>query len=95
LNALTFDTHAFIKRLMSSGMPEAQAETVSDLVKESQDSTIATLATKADLCQEIVALKADIGAETAPLKAELLLLKWMVGTVLVLVLGVFAKLYGH
>lgn len=84
MNALTFDTHAFIKRLISSGMPEAQAETVSDLVKETQENSINTLATKADLKEE-----------TAPLKAELLLVKWMVGFTLALVVGIFVKLFVH
>jgi len=84
MNTLTFDTHAFIKRLISSGMPETQAETLSDLVKESQENSVSALATKSDLKEE-----------TAPLKAELTLLKWMLGFVLAFQVAVFAKLFLH
>jgi hypothetical protein len=31
MSAITFDTHAFVKRLMAAGMPEPQAEILADL----------------------------------------------------------------
>jgi hypothetical protein len=47
--AVTFDTHALIKRLTAAGMPESQAETVTALVTEARDVDFAQLATKTDL----------------------------------------------
>ena len=46
MSAIAFDTHAFIKRLIAAGMPEAQAE----VLAEEQAKLIETqLATKIDL----------------------------------------------
>ena len=46
MSAIDFDTHAFIKRLVQAGMPEAQAE----VLAEEQAKLIETqLATKTDL----------------------------------------------
>ena len=46
MSAIAFDTHAFIKRLVQAGMPEAQAEVLAD----EQARLIETqLATKTDL----------------------------------------------
>ena len=46
VSAIAFDTHAFIKRLVHAGMPEAQAEVLAD----EQAKLIETqLATKTDL----------------------------------------------
>lgn len=46
MNAIAFDTHAFIKRLTAAGMPERQAE----VLAEEQAKLIEThLATKTDL----------------------------------------------
>lgn len=84
MTSLAFDTHAFIKRLIAAGMPEAQAETVTSLVKEAQENGVSSLATKADLREEI-----------APLKAELMLVKWMLGFVLAFLGAIFAKLFFH
>lgn len=82
MTAFAVDTHAFIKRLTASGMPEAQAETITSLVKEAQETSLGDLATKTDL----VSLKGDMRAEIEPvklemagLKAELGVVKWMVG----------------
>ena len=46
---LTFDTHAFIKRLTFAGMPEPQAEAVTAMVNEAREIDLANLATKADI----------------------------------------------
>jgi hypothetical protein len=46
---ITFDTLKFVKRLKASGFEEEQAEALSDAFKESQETTIADLATKSDL----------------------------------------------
>jgi hypothetical protein len=46
MNAIPFDTHAFIKRLTNAGMPESQAEV---LAAEQARLIESQLATKVDL----------------------------------------------
>lgn len=84
MTTLTFDTHAFIKKMVAAGMPEAQAEAVTSMVREAQDSAAGGVATKA-----------DIREETAPMKAELPLMKWMLGFVLAFQIGIFVKMFIH
>ena len=48
MHSVSFDTHKFITTLISAGMPLGQAETISDVLRDSHD--IGNLATKADLC---------------------------------------------
>ena len=64
--SIVFDTHAFVKRLTSVGMPEEQAEALADEQARLLDER---LATKADLRETEARLKADI-------------LKWMFGALL-------------
>jgi hypothetical protein len=66
--AITFDTHHYIKLLCAQGMPEAQAETVVQVIGDAQDNVdLSDLATKADL--ELMATKADL--ELMATKADL------------------------
>ena len=51
MTAITFDTHAFVKRLTATGMPEVQAETVTDLVRMAQDGAAGDLAAKGDIAR--------------------------------------------
>jgi len=95
MTAVTFDTHAFIKRLVAAGMPEAQAEAVTALVREVQDGNSTDAATKGDLVRVETLLRSDIREETAPIKAELPLMKWMVGFVLAFQIALFVKLFVH
>lgn len=74
----TLDTLAVVKRLKAAGFTDDQAEAVSGIVRDSQGVDLSNLATKADL-------KADL----AEVKAEIL--KWMFGQTLV-ILGVVAAL---
>lgn len=80
MTAITFDTHAFIKRLTAAGMPEQQAEAVTTMVGEARDAEASQLATKADILAvkgEILAAKSELKAEMSELKAEMM--KWMIG----------------
>lgn len=65
-DAITFDTHRFVKHLTASGFSETQAEALAD---EQVNLVNSNLATKSD----IQALKVEI----QKVRAELL--KWMVG----------------
>jgi len=55
-NPLPFDTHAYIKRLVAAGMPEAQAEVQAEALAE---FVLSQLATKNDLQQ----VKTDLQQE--------------------------------
>jgi len=72
MNAVLFDTHAFIKRLTAVGMPEAQAEVLADEQARLIDER---LATKTDL----TALASSVKADISEAKADIL--KWMFGTI--------------
>ena len=73
MNAITFDTHAHIKKLKEQGIAEKQAEAFVEMVKEAQEINASALATKADLTELRNTTKADL----AELKAEII--KWVVG----------------
>jgi hypothetical protein len=71
-SAIAFDTHASVKRLMQSGMPEAQAEALVEVVSKTADMPdISNLATKADLEQLRLATKADLDQLRLATKADL------------------------
>jgi hypothetical protein len=46
-----FDAHRLVKRLVAVGFSDEQAETVTDVVRESRETDIANLATKADIAE--------------------------------------------
>jgi multidrug efflux pump subunit AcrA (membrane-fusion protein) len=62
-----FDTHSSVKTLTAAGMPEGQAEAITELFKASRDADLNVLATKADLAQ----LRADLQQQIAELRADL------------------------
>jgi len=62
----TFDTHRFVRRLEAAGLPTPQAESIADAFKEAQGES------------DLVTRK-DLQIELAPIKGDLLLLKWMMG----------------
>lgn len=71
-SALAFDTHASVKRLMQSGMPEAQAEALVEVVSKTADMPdISGLATKADLDQLRLATKADLEQFRTAIRADM------------------------
>jgi hypothetical protein len=73
--AIRFDTPKFTKKLQEAGFPDVQAEAVVDaLVGATGEAELAT--------------KKDLQIELAPLKADLTLIKWMLG----LLLGVITAL---
>ncbi len=86
MNTMTFDTHAVIKRLVATGMPENQAEAVTALVQEAQEGAVSGLATKADI--------ADVKRDIAETKADLL--KWVFGALAAQTALLSAiKFFGH
>lgn len=71
MNVLAFDTHRVVKRLMEAGFSDTQAETVTDVLRESRELDVGQLATKADLTNEIALLKTELKGEIDALRAEL------------------------
>jgi len=80
--AITFDTLKFVKALKAAGFDDAQAEVLTEALKDAQDVHLAELATKADLRE--LELK---------LEGELKLLRWMVGVMLAGVLSLVLKAF--
>jgi hypothetical protein len=76
--AVTFDTHKFVRKLKDSGFEEKQAESLIE-------------ALQAAITESDLVTKKDFQIELAPLKADLNLLKWMVGALLGLAITHFAK----
>jgi hypothetical protein len=86
-----FDTHQTVKDLTAVGFTDAQAEALTQALRQVQNVDLSDLATKtdiaatrADLHQEIVDLRnevklefANVRREMAELKAELI--KWVLG----------------
>lgn len=67
---MNYDTHAAVKRLISSGLNEETAEAITAEIQEARDFDFSTLATKTELKAEIQGVKAEIKAETQTLRAE-------------------------
>ena len=84
MTALTFDTHAYVKRLKEAGFTEAQAEAQTTALVEALKSGVSELATRVDIdrleeCTD------------GPFK----LLQWMIGFDLALTLAVLFLLLRH
>lgn len=78
MSTVALDTLKVAKRLRDAGFSEAQAEGVTDAIREGavgQD-----LVTKAQLDSGLANLKAELKAEIADIKAEII--KWMFGAML-------------
>jgi hypothetical protein len=74
---ITFDTLKFVERLEKAGVSREQATAFSDAQKEAFSEALdTTLATKTDI--EVV-------------RAELVLVKWMLGVVIAISVANFAK----
>ena len=79
MNAIAFDTHAHVKRLVGAGMSESQAEAVIEAVRQTAElPNISDLATKADLQitkselqSSITAVQADLTATRSELRGEI------------------------
>ena len=83
VNATTFDTYRIVKRLKDAGFSDHQAETITDVLRESRAADLSDLVTKSDLKAALsdlgTELKADIAGvktEMADLKADIF--KWIV-----------------
>lgn len=60
---IAFDTHAYVKRLIAAGMPEAQAEVQAEALSE---IALANLATKDDVREGLRSLVERMNAKLEP-----------------------------
>ena len=86
MTATTFDTHKFVRRLKEAGLPELQAEAISEAFRDAQAE--AELATKQDIAElrhEIELLRRDLKDLESRMTIRL-------GVMLVAAVGVVATL---
>jgi hypothetical protein len=83
---ITFDTHAYVKKLKAAGMPEPHAEALAEAQKASLSEILdTTLATKGDVER--------IEREILLIRNEITLLKWMTGLMLAGVVSLVLKAF--
>ncbi len=75
---ITFDTHKFVRKLQDAGFNEKQAEGLTDAMRSAIDES------------ELVTKK-DLQIELAPIKADLNLVKWMLGALIAIAIAGFSK----
>jgi len=80
MSTVTFDTMDLSRKLRDAGFDERQAEAVVRVMSDSQG----VLVTKDHL-------EITLGKELSPIKADLLLLKWMMGVLIAMTVANFAK----
>jgi hypothetical protein len=78
MTTITFDTHRFVRKLKEAGFEEKQAEALTE-------------AMQAVIHESELVTKQDLQIELAPIKADINLMKWMLGAILGLALANFAK----
>jgi hypothetical protein len=84
MNAMTIDTLKVVKTLQASGMPAPRAEAVAATMRDSTEA--ADLVTRKDL-------QIELQKELASIKADILLLKWMVGVIVAGVIALVIKAF--
>ncbi|MEO5369717.1 MAG: CCDC90 family protein [Magnetococcus sp. DMHC-1] len=80
MTTITFDTLKFVRRLKDAGIPEHQAEAISDAFKDAQEARLDELATKRDL--------KDLELKIEMAKTETI--KWVISIGIVILGGVAA-----
>lgn len=75
---ITFDTHKFVRKLQEAGFDEKQAEGLTEAMRSAIDES------------ELVTKK-DLQLELSPIKADLNLLKWMMGALIAIAVANFSK----
>jgi len=78
MTSITFDTHKFVRKLQEAGFDEKQAEGLTEAMRAAIDES------------ELVSKK-DLHIELSPIKADLNLLKWMMGALIAIAVANFSK----
>ena len=75
---ITFDRHRFVRKLEEAGFDQKQAEGLTEAMRAAiEESELVT--------------KKDLQIELAPIKADLNLLKWMMGALIAIAIANFSK----
>lgn len=78
MSSITFDTHKFVLKLQEAGFDQRQAEGLTEAMRAAiEESELVT--------------KKDLQIELAPLKADLNLIKWMMGALIAIAVANFSK----
>lgn len=87
MNAVTFDTHDFIKELESSGFTEEQAEALARAQKKVNEANLEELVTKSDLKEAFTDFKdsetTPIRHEFSEIRSDMRLMKWMLALIII------------
>lgn len=75
-----FDTHRLVRRLEAAGVPQAQAEAITDALHES--AADADLVTRKDLEQAVFLLRQEMATRFERIDGELKLNRWMLGIII-------------
>jgi hypothetical protein len=78
MSSITFDTPKFVRKLQEAGFDEKQAEGLTEAMRSAIDES------------ELVTKK-DLQIELSPIKADLNLLKWMMGALIAIAVANFSK----
>lgn len=78
MSSVTFDAHKFVRKLQEAGFDEKQAEGLTEAMRAAiEESELVT--------------KKDLQIELAPIKADLNLIKWMMGALIAIAVANFSK----
>ena len=76
--SITFDTHKFVLKLQEAGFDQKQAEGLTEAMRAAiEESELVT--------------KKDLQIELAPIKADLNLIKWMMGDLIAIAIANLSK----
>jgi len=91
MSTLTFDTLRYTERLRAAGVTEMQAKAEAEALRDALSEALNTsLATKSDI-REVRDDVAKLDKEVALVKADIGLVKWMMGALIALAVANFAK----
>ena len=91
MSIITFDTLKFVERLEKAGMPREQASALAEVQKEVFAEVLgSTLASKSDI-RDVRDDVAKLDKEVALVKADIGLVKWMMGALIALAAANFGK----
>jgi hypothetical protein len=84
MSAITFDTLKYVDRLQAAGISDAHAWAEAQALRDAL----------AEAINDSVATKRDLVNEVAPVKADVAVLKWMIGFNLAFTMAVLWKVLG-
>jgi len=108
--SVAFDTLKFVESLEAGGSSRAQAKAAAEAFADATGEQLVTkpdlrelgtdlraeiVSQGAALRAEIARQGADLRGEIAAVKADVPVLKWMMGFILAFQIGIFAKLFMH